>query len=467
VAFTHYKSATLAATQAGSEDSADWPLTICLDGNVQAPDADLKTLANGGYVRDANGYDIRPYAADLTTPLDYELVYYDGTSGRLEMHVKIPTLSHTSDTVIYLKYGDASLNSDGSSSATWNSSYKLVHHYKDGSSLTTTDSTSNGADGTAGGASAATGQIGGGANFNGTSDYISTGVDFELSVAQTWSAWINATTFEHDGLGAPRYILQQEDLGQDNGLELFVYQPGSNNRIGFVGAEDTTYQIELSSSTDLSTDVWYHVAAQYDGSNAYIYVNGALDGSTAQLGSIGATDRHFYIGRYNNYPGSWFSGTIDEVRVSDDAKSASWILVDYNSQKASSTFIEWGSNTAATASYSGARSMLAPWMGGAASDAAPPGGYRSMLAFWSGGAASITGPAPTAGGYRSMLAFWVGGAGVATEVEPSPPSPGVIGPPYRFHVPGDLSERYRRKLIEEDELLLLMAAQIVAAGLLH
>ena len=50
MAFAYYKSLTLASAQAGGSDSTDWPLTIALDGNVQAADADLKTVANGGFV---------------------------------------------------------------------------------------------------------------------------------------------------------------------------------------------------------------------------------------------------------------------------------------------------------------------------------------------------------------------------------------------------------------------------------
>ncbi|MBP6514029.1 MAG: hypothetical protein KA224_02545 [Steroidobacteraceae bacterium] len=110
-------------------------------------------------------------------------------------------------------------------------------------------------------------------------------------------------------------------------------------------------------------------------------------------------------------------------------------------------------------------------MGGAGAEPVPPaGGVRSMLAPWAGGAGAIV-PTTTTGGPRSLLAFWIGGAGAQIEVAPPPPAPPPtpIGsrPSFRYPVPADLQALNRARLIDDDELLLLMAAQIAAAGLLH
>src|SRR3989344_6655431 len=131
-AFGYYKSVTLAEAQSGTADSTDWPLTIALGYGPQAADADLKTVANGGYVQNSSGYDIRPYSdSALTTALTFELVNYDGVNGKLEMYVKIPTLSASTDTVIYLAFGDSGISTDGSSTATWDSNFKGVWHLKE------------------------------------------------------------------------------------------------------------------------------------------------------------------------------------------------------------------------------------------------------------------------------------------------------------------------------------------------
>src|ERR1035437_6125962 len=105
MAFSWLKSLTLDHTQAGTADSTDWPLTIWVT------DADLKTVGNSGYVQNANGYDIRPYSGSgLSSALTFELVSYNASTGAVEMHVKVPTLSHTADTVIYLGFGDATIS---------------------------------------------------------------------------------------------------------------------------------------------------------------------------------------------------------------------------------------------------------------------------------------------------------------------------------------------------------------------
>lgn len=117
--------------------------------------------------------------------------------------------------------------------------------------------------------------------------------------------------------------------------------------------------------------------------------------------------------------------------------------------------------------------MLAPWMGGAAAPStATQGGVRSMLAPWAGGAGAVV-PSTTTGGPRSLLAFWIGGAGAQIEVAPPTPDLGLVGwqhsprRPLRLPVPPDLQAQRLALLIDDDELLLLMAAQIAATGLLH
>lgn len=90
-----------------------------------------------------------------------------------------------------------------------------------------------------------------------------------------------------------------------------------------------------------------------------------------------------------------------------------------------------------------------------------------MVAPWLGGASARV--VTTRPGYFSLLAPWLGGAGVHIEIAPPAPSPftGVSRPPRRLPVPPDLQALRLAQLIDDDELLLLMAAQIAASGLLH
>jgi hypothetical protein len=82
-------------------------------------------------------------------------------------------------------------------------------------------------------------------------------------------------------------------------------------------------------------------------------------------------------------------------------------------------------------------------------------GFRSLLATWVGGA-GVPPPEPIQPGYRSMLAWWVGGANITAG--PPTPQPIPIGGGTFFPLPPDIQLALRMRLIEEDDLLLLLVA---------
>lgn len=91
-------------------------------------------------------------------------------------------------------------------------------------------------------------------------------------------------------------------------------------------------------------------------------------------------------------------------------------------------------------------------------------GFRSFLAPWVGGA-YVPPPAPIQPGYRSMLAWWVGGAGASISAGPPTPEPGPSGGGGVFRIPPDLRRALRMRLIEEDDLLLILVASQFAKRL--
>lgn len=108
----------------------------------------------------------------------------------------------------------------------------------------------------------------------------------------------------------------------------------------------------------------------------------------------------------------------------------------------------------------GFKSLLAPWIGGV-SAAGEQGSVRGMLAPWIGGANA---PADaTQAGYRGLLAFWMGGASAGAR--PPPAQPGIGGGSLRL--PRRLIDELRHQRIDEDDLLLLMAACLDGNVLLH
>ena len=93
-------------------------------------DPDLATVDNGGHVANPNGYDII-FSTDPNgqTKLDFEIEQYNPVTGQLVAWIRIPSLSHSSDTVIYVFYGNPAITiSQANPAGVWDSNYQAVYH---------------------------------------------------------------------------------------------------------------------------------------------------------------------------------------------------------------------------------------------------------------------------------------------------------------------------------------------------
>src|SRR5690606_4257801 len=107
-----------ASSVSGTNDLIDFPVLISI-----ASDNDLRVTSSGGHVNNSNGYDIVFTEADGVTLLSHQLTDYSSTTGSLETWVKIPALSGTKNTHIYMYYGNSAVNTNQSSTATWSNGY--------------------------------------------------------------------------------------------------------------------------------------------------------------------------------------------------------------------------------------------------------------------------------------------------------------------------------------------------------
>ncbi len=330
MAFTHYKSVTIDHTQCGGTNSTDFPVSIWIT------DADFKTVANGGKVQNASGFDIRPYPNTVpSSALTFELVAgtYVATTGTFEMHVKLPTVNHSTNTVFYLFVGDAALTTDGSSTSTWDTHFVLVYHWANGTTASFVDSSQHGHNGF-GTATALAAVLDGGIAFNGApgsgmalSDLLA------FSSACTISQW-----FKLNATGAV-----QQFFSRDENDRYFQWRMNASDQLEFIPFVSGSPSFATGSTT-LSTGVTYHAAAMSDGANAFVFLNGVQD-ATAVTGdmNIASTDQVEFGARNN---GSVLDAVfMDEMRYSDVARSSDWLLTEYNNQKPGSTFLTWGALT--------------------------------------------------------------------------------------------------------------------------
>lgn len=86
----------------------------------------------------------------------------------------------------------------------------------------------------------------------------------------------------------------------------------ANNKLQFVVSINNVQQ-KLTAATALNANTWYHVAATYDGSAMKIYINGVLDATKSQTGSVNSNGA-FNVGYLYNTSRN-FNGKVDEVRI--------------------------------------------------------------------------------------------------------------------------------------------------------
>jgi hypothetical protein len=348
----HRRSITIhAASVVGFQ--FNFPLLINL-----ASDPDLSTDAR------SDGYDILFTSTDGRTKLSHEIESFTKGSGALVAWVKVPFLSSGVDTVLYLYYGNPSSPNQQDPTGVWDADYKGVWHLKEdpsGAAPQVKDSTSNGNHATSAGGVVSSSQVGakvnGGLDFDGNDDCLATNYVQTSVTAYTIEVWIRSPS-----TSLQRVIVQDRgpDPGPGRSLTLSMggtYGAGS----GFAGqvsfAEDSaSIYIGVYSNRTVNDNLWHHVVgtwsapagAAVDPTQFSIYIDGALVTTNNQragacfdtsplTGSGGTT-----IGYHQTW-GNYFPGQLDEVRISNIARSREWISTEYNNQSSPSTFHFLGS----------------------------------------------------------------------------------------------------------------------------
>ncbi len=340
MAYLHSEAIIIDHTKCGATDSSSFPMVF------NSTIATLKTVGNGGEVFNSNGYDIifSSTEGDFLglNKLDHEIETYTSTTGAIVFWVRIPTLSHTVDTKIYLYWGNPLIStSQENITGVWDTNYKAVWHMNNiptSGSATIVDSTSNANIGTPGGTWSSgqqiPGQIGGSLNFDGTTDYVkasvASGGSLDLAAPVTMEAWFYAS-----GTGTQMTIFN-EGVSGSKGYRITANSGHAN--VGLMGGGN------FSATASYSANTWQHVVGIENGASSKIYINGALDNSgTLTINAPTIFPTQYVIGSETSLSTSLFSGQLDEIRVSNVARSADWILSSYNNQNSPSTFYSFGS----------------------------------------------------------------------------------------------------------------------------
>lgn len=287
-------------------------------------------------------------AGEVEVP--YEMVSLNSIAKTCEIWAKIPTVSYTADTNLYIWYGNANAtaydaNASFGSQNVWETNYKRVLHLQEAVNNATSgyrDSTSYGGHGT--GTSMAltapAGQIGIAQDFDGSADYITLSDSADLEqAAGTLTFWFKPDATLDSGLSRIYYLT---DKGNTY-LGVRITNTASNQgKLDFILYDGSTHRI-LTSQASWTGGTWYKFFGTWGASGMKVVINGAADGTDAHTGGYTNTADAVIIGN-NTTTSTYWDGKIDEWRFNGSQKTVDWGITEYNNQYSPSTFVIAASN---------------------------------------------------------------------------------------------------------------------------
>jgi len=277
---------------------------------------------------------------------------YSPTQAQLIAWVRLPFLSTIFDINITMYYGNSTMSSREKPSRVWCSEYVGVWHLNENPSGTPPqikDSTVPTSDGSSSGVMIASdqisGMIDGALDFDGNDDFVDFGNTGELQITGeiTVQVWFKADIFidndylvaKYGGTGSRGWDISLDDDPAINpdGWIMFRYSPDGTNII------TTGYE-------RVKVGKWYYVVAIFKPND---YSKFFINGTEVAMITAGVPPSMYdpplplRIARRSDDSAAWFDGIIDEVRVSNIARSNGWITTEYNNQYNPSSFYSVGS----------------------------------------------------------------------------------------------------------------------------
>ena len=285
---------------------------------------------------ESDGKDIRVTKADGRTELALEIARIDTGSSAGEIYFKT-NLKQGVDTKFYVYYNNSSARKRNGQDPlgfhnVWDSNFKAVYHFEQDPSIAGAklfDSTINRNYGTPQGSmnsgDLVAGKLGKAYDFDGSNDYV--------------SVPDSASFDDVTGVGQARlisYWINTADTGStvlDKGSSHFFHSTTFSN----INSTASTVGPSNATTTTVTNSTWHYIAQQYDGTTNYMYANtGAAESSQSQTADADDNDSVTIGAGSSTYP----AGKIDELRISNSARSANWIQTEYNNISNNSNFFK-------------------------------------------------------------------------------------------------------------------------------
>lgn len=268
--------------------------------------------------------------------LPHELQSYEttATTGRLRAWVLLPSLSNTADNVFELQYGDRSVAAAPNPAGVWRNAFKAVFHLESATGpVVDSVGLSPGTPQNLQANAAINAFLGKGVDFDGNS---TAGISFANPITGSGPSTVSAWILQGDAVNKDAIV----SLGSGSvGNGRFLNSQFNNNQValGFINDD------WLNTGLDIEDEGWRLLHWTYDNRVSHLYQDSVRFGvpfthanAANTQGLDGWMGGALALG-YDNSSG--LNATLDEVRISNTARSPGWIAAEYSNQTNPTGFV--------------------------------------------------------------------------------------------------------------------------------
>ncbi len=289
---------------------------------------------------DGKGKDLRIAKQD-GTPLPYEIERWDSTRSVADIWVKVDTVrGNLSAQTLRMYWGNpaATAVSDGGAVFRAADNFVAAWHLGGAGTAARPNAVTGGnaaVPNNYDGDENTTGLIAGADSLDGaaTGDFLDVGDGYtEFTAGFTYMVWVYPTAVKKWS-----HVL---DLGNGTGNDnIIVNRVDTTTTLGFHNWTGTTSTAkEVPGQWALNQ--WQQIAITMTGKNVRMYRNGAQILADTMPGTITGVNRTTnFIGKSNWTLDEYFQGKVDEPELSKTARSADWIKLGYQNQRAAQTLV--------------------------------------------------------------------------------------------------------------------------------
>jgi PKD repeat protein len=289
----------------------------------------------------SDGDDFVFVSVDTLTKYNHEIESYNSASGELTAWVNVTSLSSSTDTVLWLYYGNPTCSSQQNSEGTWDSSYYAVWHLNDNQWLDSTSNHRDLADGTIVPTSLTSGRVGNCAEFSGAENLqvVISNTDLRNFALEFWvypksiekSVPISKSNdSQSSGVYYDWYVCPEYDSGAEFMLKVHIG-----------GGLERDYWDRGDGGQSLNT--WeYYTLNYFNGQDPFGWRLPTPISNDSPFGSATDSTTTSDMIRICRIHNTFYQDNVDEIRISTSPRNKNWHDTSYNNMNSPASFMSIG-----------------------------------------------------------------------------------------------------------------------------